>query len=310
MFLRLKPIFNNPYILLVICTACWGGNAVAARFAVGEVSPLLLTFLRWFGVSIIIWTIAYRTVVLNASVLKARWVYLFCMGALGFTGFNILFYISAYHTTAINIGIFQGALPVFVLLGAFLLYREPISLVQLGGIIITIIGVITVAIKGDINQLRAFTFNIGDLLILLACLIYSIYTIFLRQKPDVPGLAMFAIISVAAMLASFPFAVFELAAGSLIWPSDKGALVILFVVIFPSFMSQLFFIKGVQLIGAPRAGVFINLVPIFASVFSVILIGEKFENYHMIGLTLVLTGIAIAERMGKNKNIQNRINKM
>jgi drug/metabolite transporter (DMT)-like permease len=121
---------------------------------------------------------------------------------------------------------------------------------------------------------------------------------------------MFAIISVAAMLASFPFAVFELAAGSLIWPSDEGALVILFVVIFPSFMSQLFFIKGVQLIGAPRAGVFINLVPIFASVFSVILIGEKFENYHMIGLTLVLTGIAIAERMGKNKNIQNRINKM
>ena len=300
MFLRLKLIFNNPYILLLICTACWGGNAVAARFAVGEVSPLLLTFLRWVGVSIIICIIAYPTIVRNASLLKARWVYLFCMGALGFTGFNVLFYLSAYYTTAINIGIFQGALPVFVLLGTFLLYREPISLVQLGGIILTIIGVIIVAIRGDINQLRTFTFNIGDLLILLACLIYSIYTIFLRQKPDVPGMAMFGVISVAAMLASFPFAVFELVAGSLIWPSDTGALVILFVVIFPSFMSQLFFIKGVQLIGASRAGVFINMVPIFASVFSVILIGETFESYHMIGLILVLTGIAIAERMGKN----------
>ena len=300
MFLRLKLIFNNPYILLLICTACWGGNAVAARFAVGEVSPLLLTFLRWVGVSIIICIIAYPTIVRNASLLKARWVYLFCMGALGFTGFNVLFYLSAYYTTAINIGIFQGALPVFVLLGTFLLYREPISLVQLGGIILTIIGVIIVAIRGDINQLRTFTFNIGDLLILLACLIYSIYTIFLRQKPDVPGVAMFGVISVAAMLASFPFAVFELVAGSIIWPSDKGALVILFVIIFPSFMSQLFFIKGVQLIGASRAGVFINMVPIFASVFSVILIGETFESYHMIGLILVLTGIAIAERMGKN----------
>ena len=300
MFLRLKLIFNNPYILLLICTACWGGNAVAARFAVGEVSPLLLTFLRWVGVSIIICIIAYPTIVRNASLLKARWVYLFCMGALGFTGFNVLFYLSAYYTTAINIGIFQGALPVFVLLGTFLLYREPISLVQLGGIILTIIGVIIVAIRGDINQLRTFTFNIGDLLILLACLIYSIYTIFLRQKPDVPGMAMFGVISVAAMLASFPFAVFELVAGSIIWPSDKGALVILFVIIFPSFMSQLFFIKGVQLIGASRAGVFINMVPIFASVFSVILIGETFESYHMGGLILVLTGIAIAERMGKN----------
>ena len=92
MFLRLKLIFNNPYILLLICTACWGGNAVAARFAVGEVSPLLLTFLRWVGVSIIICIIAYPTIVRNASLLKARWVYLFCMGALGFTGFNVLFY--------------------------------------------------------------------------------------------------------------------------------------------------------------------------------------------------------------------------
>ena len=291
-------IFNNAYILLFICTACWGGNAVAARFAVGEVSPLLLTFLRWFGVSIIIFILARGTIIDHLPILKARLVYLFFMGAVGFTGFNILFYISAHSTTAINIGILQGALPVFVLIGAFITFRESISLIQLVGILITILGVTVVAINGDIAQLRSLNFNPGDLLMLGACLIYSGYTVFLRKRPDVPGIAMFAVISVAAVLASLPFAVFEWVVGNTIWPSPKGISVILFVVIFPSFMSQLFFIRGVQLIGASRAGIFINLVPVFASIFSILVIGEEFENYHAIGLLLVLIGIWVAERLG------------
>ena len=185
------------------------------------------------------------------------------MGAAGFTGFNILFYISAHSTTAINIGILQGALPVFVLSGALLIFRETILPIQLIGITVTILGEVIVATEGDINHLRSLQFNKGDLLILGACLIYAIYTIFLRIKPKVPGMVMFAVIAVSAMLASLPFAFFEFLNASIVWPTHQGWIVVLFVVIFPSFLSQLFFIRGVHLIGAPRAGVFINLVPNF-----------------------------------------------
>ena len=295
----LKKIYDNPYLLLLVCTACWGGNAVAARFAVGEISPLLLTSLRWAGVTLIIWLVAYPKIIRYKKILVKRWLYLFCMGALGFTGFNILFYISAHSTTAINIGILQGALPVFVLLGAFLIFRETILPIQLGGITITILGVVIVATEGDFNQFKSLQFNKGDLLILGACLIYAVYTIFLRNKPNVPGMVMFAVIAVSAMLASLPFAFFEFLSASTVWPTHQGWLVVLFVVIFPSFLSQLFFIRGVHLIGASRAGVFINLVPIFASAFSAIFIGEIFKMYHLIGLIFVLTGIWIAERLGQ-----------
>ena len=132
-----------------------------------------------------------------------RSLYLFCMGAAGFTGFNILFYISAHSTTAINIGILQGALPVFVLLGAFLIFRETILPIQLIGITVTILGVAIVATEGDINRLRSLQFNKGDLLILGVCLIYAIYAIFLRNKPNVPSIVMFAVKAVSVMLASF-----------------------------------------------------------------------------------------------------------
>jgi drug/metabolite transporter (DMT)-like permease len=246
---RLKKIYDNPYLLLLVCTACWGGNAVAARFAVDEVSPLLLTSLRWAGVTLIIWLMAYSKIIRYKKILMKRWLYLFCMGAIGFTGFNILFYISAHSTTAINIGILQGALPVFVLLGAFLIFRETILPIQLGGITITILGVVIVATEGDFNQSQISQFNKGDLLILGACLIYAIYTIFLRNKPNVPGMVMFAVIAVSAMLASLPFAFFEFLSANTVWPTHQGWLVVLFVVIFPSFLSQLFFIRGVHLIG-------------------------------------------------------------
>ena len=298
---RLKKIYDNPYLLLLVCTACWGGNAVAARFAVDEVSPLLLTSLRWAGVTFIIWLMAYSKIISYKKILMKRWLYLFCMGAIGFTGFNILFYISAHSTTAINIGILQGALPVFVLLGAFLIFGETILPIQLGGITITILGVVIVATEGDFNQFKSLQFNKGDLLILGACLIYAIYTIFLRNKPNVPGVVMFAVIAFSAMLASLPFAFFEFLSGGTVWPTHQGWLVVLFVVIFPSFLSQLFFIRGVHLMGASRAGVFINLVPIFASAFSAALIEEKFYLCHLIALILVLTGIWIAERLGLRK---------
>jgi drug/metabolite transporter (DMT)-like permease len=109
------------------------------------------------------------------------------------------------------------------------------------------------------------------------------------------------------MLASLPFAFFEFLTNSTVWPTRNGWLVVLFVVIFPSFLSQLFFIRGVHLIGAPRAGVFINLVPIFASAFSAVLIGEKFYLFHLIGLICVLTGIWLVERLGPRK--KDAINK-
>ena len=110
---------------------------------------VLPSWLRWAGVSLIIWLMVYPKIIRYKKILVKRWLYLFCMGAIGFTCFNILFYISAHSTTAINIGILQGALPVFVLLGAFFIFRETIRPIQLLGITITILGVVIVATEGD-----------------------------------------------------------------------------------------------------------------------------------------------------------------
>jgi len=91
---------------------------------------------------------------------------------------------------------------------------------------------------------------------------------------------------------------YEISSGTVIWPTLRGWLIILYVGLFPSFVSQILFMRGVELIGPGRAGLFVNLVPIFGALLAVLILGEPFAPYHAVGLALVLGGIWLAERQG------------
>ncbi|WP_119166090.1 DMT family transporter [Algihabitans albus] len=287
---------GNAYLLLILTAAAWGGNAVAGRFAVGEVSPMALVALRWVGVVLLVLIFARRQMVSELPVLRVHWRFMALLGTIGFTIFNALFYTAAQTTTAINIGILQGSIPVFVLIGAFLLDRTPVTPLQMLGVAVTTLGVVTVTAAGELQRLLQMSFAEGDLIMLVACGFYAAYTVALRRRPKVSGLAMFSVMAFAAFLAALPLAVAEAAAGAFVWPSLTGWAVVAFVMVFPSFLAQLSFMQGVKLIGPGRAGVFVNLVPIFAALFSVLLLGETFALFHAVALVLVLGGIWIAER--------------
>lgn len=286
----------NAYLLLVLTTLSWGANAVAAKMSVGELSPMLLTLLRWLGVFLLLAIFARKKVAAEWPVLRAHWGKIFVMGALGFCVFNTLMYVAAKHTQAVNIGILQGAIPIFVLLGAFAAYRTPVRGVQILGVAITMIGVALVASKGDFGRLAALELNHGDVLIVIACVLYAGYTVSLRKRPPLSGITMFAGLATAAFVTSIPVAGYEYLVGDLEVPTVKGWWIVAFVVIFPSFLAQISFLLAVDQVGPGRAGVFVNLVPIFAAVLSVAILGEAFHLYHALALALVLGGIAIAER--------------
>lgn len=287
---------DNAYLLLTLTALQWAGNAVAGKIAVGEISPMVLTTARWLGVVILMGLVARKQLRADWPVLKTRLGYLALLGALGFTGFNALFYLSAHSTTALNIGILQGSIPVFVLVGAYLVFRTPVSLLQMLGVAITFSGVILVAVRGDLQQLLRFAFNPGDALMVLACLLYSSYTVALRHRPQVAALSMFSVMALAALIAALPLLALEIQRDAAVWPTKVGWGVVLYVTLFPSFLAQVFFMRGVQLIGPGRAGIFVNLVPIFASGLAVLILGEAFRWFHALALALVLGGIWLAER--------------
>lgn len=289
-------LFRQPYLLLTLTTLMWSGNAVASRLAVGQISPMALTCLRWVVVCSILLALARRQVVADWPLLAPRWRSILWMGTLGFTAFNALFYAAGHHTSGVNISIIQGSIPIAVLVGAYLVYRTPVGLAQGIGFLLTFVGVGAVALRGDFATLRTLSFNIGDVWMLIACAFYAAYTLGLRNRPKTSGFAFFALLAGVAMLTSLPLLGYEILAGTVQWPTALGLGILLFVALGPSLVAQLFFMRGVDLIGPGRAGMFANLVPVFGPALSVLILGEAFEAYHAWGLALVLAGIWLAER--------------
>ncbi len=291
-----KGTWGQAYVLLTLTTLMWGGNAIAGRLAVGEVSPMMLTSLRWIIVVIVLMPLVGRQVVAAWPQIRERWIFTILMGAFGFTGFNALFYAAAHYTTAVNLTIFQGSIPVLVLLGTVLFFGARVIPLQIIGMIVTILGVILVSVKADFEILRTLALNIGDVWTLIACVFYAGYTLGLRHRPALPGLVFFAALAAVAFVSSLPLLGLEIARGTAQLPTPTGWLILLYVGLLPSLLSQVFFMRGVELIGPARAGLFVNLVPIFGALLAVVLLGEPFALYHAGGLVLVLGGIWLSER--------------
>jgi drug/metabolite transporter (DMT)-like permease len=122
----IKAQHLRAYALLIVTTLCWGLNAIISRLAVGEISPMQLVTFRWLGVVLLLLVFARRQIIIDWPVLRRHLPFLFLMGSCGFTAFNALFYVAGHYTGAINIGILQGSIPIFVLLGSLLILRHPI----------------------------------------------------------------------------------------------------------------------------------------------------------------------------------------
>lgn len=290
-----SPAAVAAYPLLTFTALLWAGNAIAGKWAAGEVSPQVLTTLRWVIAFAVLAVIARRPLAANIGPLVARWRYVLVMGATGYTAFASLFYLAGTQTRAINIALFQGAMPVLVIMMNFAVRQVRVTPGQIIGVGITLAGVIVAATHGDWSVLKTFAFNFGDMLMLIACLFYAAFTVGLPARPDVPAIAFFTAMAAAAAFTSLPPLAVEWAAGQLIWPKQTGWLIVTFVALGPTLLSQLWFMRGVELIGPNRAGLFVNLVPIFGAILAVLLVGEPFGRTEALALVLVIGGIATAE---------------
>jgi drug/metabolite transporter (DMT)-like permease len=291
-----QNLTRQAYLLLTLTTLFWGGNSVAGKMASGEISPMLLTLARWAVAALIVFAFAMPDLRRDWPVIRRNLGRLFLFGAFGFTLFNVLLYTALTKTSAVSSSIVQAAIPASVYILNFLIFRVKASLWQIAGFAVTLAGVVTVAARGEFARLVSLDLNEGDGLVLAAVVIYALYTICLRYKPAISWKSLIAALSLSAAIASVPFAIWEWRSGGLIVPGSTGWLIVLYTGIFPSILSQVFFIRGVELIGANRAGIFTNLIPIFGTGLAILILHEPLERFHVAGLVLAVAGIWLAER--------------
>ena len=291
-----RAFWSRAWLVLLYMAVGSGANGAAARLATGQVPPLVLVFLRWAIVcAALAWMLQREHWRELRALVRERWFTLGWMGLLGYSGFNTLFYVAAYDTSGVNLTLLQSAIPALVLVGAALVYRLPIRGVQIAGMALTFFGVLIVAAKGDLGRLSSLAFDRGDVMVLIACVFYAAYTLGLRARPASTPIVFFAGMAFAALLWAVPIAGYEIASGHAYWPSATGWALTLLIAFGPSFTGQLCYMRGVDLIGPARAGLFANLIPIFGALSAVAVLGETLQPAHAVAVALGLAGIALAE---------------
>ncbi|WP_438997463.1 DMT family transporter [Candidatus Puniceispirillum sp.] len=299
----LLHLWNTPHVVLTLATMMWAAHTIAARISVNEISPMLLMELRWILCLLVLIVFCRKQLISQLPAVKERLGWVFLMGAFGMAGFTVFFILAAQHTTAVNLGITQGSIPAFVMLIGLVVLRTKISLLQICGLALSLAGVVLLVSGGSFSVIKSVQFNVGDLLMLVACLCYAGYTVGLSRRIVMSPVLMLAFFSAAAVVTLTISTAIEYAQGSLVMPGLKGWLIVIYCAIFPSLLAQVLFMRGVELAGSNRAGLYVNLVPVFAALFAVIILGEVMHFYHILSLAFVLGGIYMAER-GKKALVQ------
>lgn len=292
---------QNPYLLLAAATLFWAGNSIAGKLAAGHVSPMFLNAVRW-GILLIVLVLAgRREIAADWPVIRRHKWYLLAVGAIGFTVFSAALYSALLYTSATNASIEQGGIPLLVFIFSYMLHGTRTTLAQLGGFVLSFAGIILTATHGEPERILQLDVNFGDALMIIAILTYGFYTAALRRKPQLHWMSLMAALCAGALISALPLLWAEAAAGALILPDARGWAIIAYVLLFPSLLSQVFYIRGVEIIGGNRAGLFINLLPVWGAFLAVTILGEEFQPYHALALVLVLSGVLIAELDGRRR---------
>ena len=292
-------ILTNPHFLLTLTSIFWAFNTIAGRAAVGEVSPFLIVSIRWFFVSIILSILCRNQLKEIWKILSKRINWLILMGLFGFTGFNSAYYIAAHETIAINLGLVQGTMPAFIIIIAWVWLRDKINFTQFLGVLITFTAVLIVVSAGNLTILLDLKLNNGDIVMIFACSLYAVYAVGLRKKPKIGALPLLTFFAYVAFLGSLPGLIYETFSNQIILPGLKGCVILGVIIIFPSFLAQIFFMKGVEKIGPARSGLYTNLVPVFSSILAVFYLQENFKFYHFLSLLMIFFGIYLFENKSK-----------
>ena len=189
---------GQPYLLLTLTAMIWSCNAIAGKMAVGHISPALLTTMRWLIALIILLPFALPHLKRQLPELRPHLPFLFLLGGVGFALFNNIMYLALNYTSAINVGIVQGAMPLVVFLLNFALFRIKTNGMQMIGFSLTLIGVILTITRGDPLSLFTQSINFGDLIMLIAIFAYGGYSVGLRNKPQMHWLSFITILTFSA----------------------------------------------------------------------------------------------------------------
>ncbi|MDR9425363.1 MAG: DMT family transporter [Marinobacter sp.] len=286
------------YIGLVLTPLFWAGNAVVARGTVENIPPLSMSFWRWVIALVIVLPFGLPGIWRHRNIIRQRLGSMLALATFSVAAFNSLLYYAAVTTTATNIALINATIPIFVALLAWLLLGDKTRPLQVLGIVLAILGIVTVVARGELSVLTSLQAQPGDLLMVLAVFSWGLFSVLLRRQavplPPLPFLTIQILLGTLVILPFYLADFFFFSGGFEV--SQKTALPMLYFAIFPGILAYAFWNHGVYTIGPGRAAIFMYLTPVFASILAGIFLDESLGMPHVIGGLLILAGLVLATR--------------
>ena len=293
---------TKAYIMLILATLFWAGNFTIGKFAYTEnVPPYSLAFFRWILVWIILLPFTYKEISKIKTEVKNNLSLFFILGFTSVGIFSAFTYNALNYTQVINASLFNTAIPVSIILVCFLLKIEKTNIFQISGLIVSVLGILAIITRLDLNILLTLNFNKGDIYMIIAIVSWGIYSAFLKKKTfDISLLSLVHVVCTFGLIILLPAFLFELAQGKTTEVNSNLIFILLYIAIFPSIGSYYCWAGAVSIIGANRAGIFLSLIPLFSTIFAMIFFNEKFLFFHFIGSVLIILGLFLS-----NKKVTN-----
>ena len=290
------------YLMLVCATLFWAGNFTIAKFAyLQNIPPNTLSFLRWCLVWIILFPFTYQEILKLKYKIRENLSLFFILGFTSVCIFTSFTYNALNHTQVINASLFNTAIPVTIILVCFLLKIEKTNIFQLSGLFISVLGILAIITRLDLNILLSLNFNKGDLFMIGAIIAWGVYSAYLRKRNfDVSLLALVQIICTFGLIFLLPLFFIDIIQDKIVEINSNFFYILFYIALFPSIGSYYCWAGAVAIIGANRAGIFLSLIPLFSTIFAIILFNEKFLFFHLIGSILIILGLFLSNKKIKN----------
>tara|TARA_B100001996_G_scaffold304187_1_gene245065 strand:+ start:659 stop:1564 length:906 start_codon:yes stop_codon:yes gene_type:complete len=286
------------YLLLTLAALFWSGNFVIGKTAsFYEIPPFSLNFYRWLFVWIILFPFTFKEIYQNKKYILQNFGLFLVLGITGITIFNSVVYYSLYFTQVISGILMISTIPVMIILISSILRIEKTNSFQIIGVILSLVGVFCIITKTDLDLIKNLDFNKGDLSMTIAMFSWATYSALLKKKKyKLSQISLLQVIISFGFVFLVPIYFIESKIGNPLNFSLPFFLILTYAVLFPAIASYLFWIKGISIIGANRAGVFLHLMPIFGAILAMIIFKEKFMFYHVLGAIFILSGIILSNR--------------
>lgn len=291
-------------LFLILANLFWAGNYVFGKYVVNEMSPLQMTFTRWILAIFLLFPIAHLIERPDWKKVWQQWKVLLIMGILGIISYNFFLYWALEYTTSMNAALVNSINPAVIVLFSSLLLKERISLKNGIGLVISLFGVLLVLTKGHLQQILHLEFNKGDLLMIVTILIWTFYSIIGKKLKSIPPISATVVSVLLGLVSLLPFVIFSDFNYDLSTPAIVG---ILYIAIFPSVGSFIFWNSALRHINASQAGIYLNLIAVFTAFLS-LLLGQPITIVQVIGGILVFIGVYLSSSKDKSKvTIKNDI---